>query len=65
MVLPREDAVDEAQDRSRGTFGSSIKWNFTKFLVAPDGATVTRYGPKTEPKAIAEDVAALLEDRAA
>jgi glutathione peroxidase len=53
------------KDRSRGTFGSAIKWNFTKFLVGPDGTTVTRYGPKTEPKAIAEDVAALMQDRAA
>mgnify|MGYP003572976919 FL=1 len=53
------------KDRSSGRFGSSIKWNFTKFLVAPDGTTVTRYGPKTEPKAIAQAVAALLEDAAA
>ena len=53
------------KERSSGRFGSSIKWNFTKFLVAPDGTTVTRYSPKTEPRAIGEDVAALLEDRAA
>ena len=53
------------KERSRGRFGSAIKWNFTKFLVAPDGTTVTRYSPKTEPKTIAQDVAALLEDSAA
>jgi glutathione peroxidase len=28
-----------------------IKWNFEKFLVAPDGAVVARFGPRTEPDA--------------
>jgi glutathione peroxidase len=40
--------------------GSSIKWNFTKFLVAPDGKTVKRYAPKTKPTEIVEDIAPLL-----
>ncbi|MBK9739961.1 MAG: glutathione peroxidase [Actinobacteria bacterium] len=48
--------------RTSGVLGSSVKWNFTKFLVAPDGQTVTRYGPRTEPAAIAPDVTALLEE---
>ncbi len=48
------------KERSRGMLGSSVKWNFTKFLVAPDGTTVTRYGPKTEPAALAGDIEALL-----
>ena len=42
--------------------GSSIKWNFTKFLVAPDGTTVTRYAPKTEPAELTEDIVAVLDE---
>lgn len=34
------------------TFGSGIKWNFTKFLVARDGKTVTRFAPTVEPAAM-------------
>jgi len=37
-----------------------VKWNFTKFLVAPDGRTVRRYAPTTKPEAIAPDIEALL-----
>ena len=28
-----------------------IRWNFEKFLVAPDGTVAARFGPRTEPKA--------------
>ena len=28
-----------------------IQWNFEKFLVAPDGAVVNRFRPRTEPDA--------------
>jgi glutathione peroxidase len=52
---------DFLKDRAGGMLGSSIKWNFTKFLVAPDGTTVKRYAPKTEPKDIQTDIEALLE----
>ena len=43
-----------------GRMGSSIKWNFTKFLVAPDGRAVKRYPPTTKPEAIRADIEALL-----
>ena len=46
--------------RAGGRLGASIKWNFTKFLVAPDGRTVKRYGPSTKPEAIRADIEALL-----
>ena len=46
--------------RARGTLTSAVKWNFTKFLVAPDGVTVQRYRPSTEPSALAADIEALL-----
>ena len=36
-----------------GLLGSeAIKWNFTKFLVARDGETVQRFGPRTTPDAL-------------
>ena len=50
------------KDRTGGLLGSSIKWNFTKFLVAPDGTTVTRYAPKTEPAELTEDIVAVLDE---
>jgi len=44
-----------------GLLGSSIKWNFTKFLVGRDGRVIKRYGPKTEPRAIAADIERALQ----
>ena len=46
--------------RAGGRLGSAIKWNFTKFLIAPDGRSVTRYPPTTKPAAIQGDIEALL-----
>jgi glutathione peroxidase len=47
--------------QKKGVFGSeSIKWNFTKFLVGPDGAVVKRYGSADAPERIEKDVAALI-----
>jgi glutathione peroxidase len=44
-----------------GFLGSeAIKWNFTKFLVGPDGAVIKRYAPQTEPEALEKDIAAAL-----
>ena len=48
------------KERASGILGSSIKWNFTKFLVAPDGRTVTRYAPATKPAEIVDDIEKLL-----
>jgi glutathione peroxidase len=39
-------------------FPGDIPWNFTKFLVAPDGRVVARFGPRTKPED-AEVIAAL------
>jgi glutathione peroxidase len=30
----------------------AVKWNFTKFLVAPDGRTVTRFAPNDAPESL-------------
>jgi glutathione peroxidase len=34
----------------------AIKWNFTKFLIGPDGKVLKRYGPRDEPASIAADI---------
>ena len=39
-----------------GIFGSSIKWNFTKFLVSKDGVPFKRYPPTTKPIEIERDI---------
>jgi glutathione peroxidase len=45
-----------------GVLGTeAIKWNFTKFLVGPDGTVLKRYAPTDKPEAIEKDVAALLK----
>ena len=45
-----------------GLLGSeSIKWNFTKFLVARDGAVFKRYAPQTSPEDLQEDIERLLK----
>jgi glutathione peroxidase len=38
----------------------SIKWNFTKFLVGPDGAVRKRYAPTDKPASLAADIEAAL-----
>ena len=48
------------KSQAGGLMGSRIKWNFTKFLVSPDGRTVTRYAPTVAPAKISDDVAALV-----
>ena len=44
-----------------GLLGSeAIKWNFTKFLVDPEGNVVERYAPQTEPRELAGAIEKLL-----
>ena len=43
-----------------GLLGSSIKWNFTKFLVDRSGKVVGRYAPTATPEAIRKEIEALL-----
>ena len=44
-----------------GLLGStSIKWNFTKFLVGKDGQVVHRYAPQDAPEGLAKDIEAAL-----
>ncbi|MFD2178326.1 glutathione peroxidase [Veronia pacifica] len=44
-----------------GALGTkSIKWNFTKFLIAPGGKVVKRYSPTTKPENLIKDIEALI-----
>ncbi|NNP67271.1 glutathione peroxidase [Acinetobacter sp. Ac_5812] len=45
---------------AKGLLGSSIKWNFTKFLINQNGEVVKRYAPITKPEKIAKDIQKLL-----
>lgn len=40
----------------KGFLTEDIKWNFTKFLVDPDGHVVKRYAPQSSPKKIEDDL---------
>ena len=52
-LTPKADAEGHTGD---------IRWNFEKFLVAPGGEIVARFGPQTEPEApeIASAIEAIL-----
>lgn len=43
-----------------GFLGSRIKWNFTKFLISPEGKPLKRYSPTTKPEDIEKDIERLL-----
>ena len=45
------------KSQKKGLLGSeAIKWNFTKFLVGPDGSVVKRYGSAQTPEQIEKDL---------
>lgn len=43
-----------------GILGSSIKWNFTKFLISREGVPFKRYAPTTRPADMENDIISLL-----
>lgn len=50
------------KSEQKGLLGSeSIKWNFTKFLVGPDGSVLKRYAPTDTPEKIGAELAATLK----
>jgi glutathione peroxidase len=52
---------DWMKKEAKGLMGStSIKWNFTKFLIDREGNVVKRYAPSDKPESIARDIEKLL-----
>lgn len=52
---------DWMKGEAKGLLGStSIKWNFTKFLIDRQGNVVRRYAPADRPERIARDIEKLL-----
>ena len=52
---------DWMKGEAKGLMGStSIKWNFTKFLIDRDGNVVKRFGPQDTPAMIAKHIEKLL-----
>ena len=43
-----------------GLLGSSIKWNFTKFLIDRSGKVVARHAPTVKPEGMTKEIEALL-----
>jgi glutathione peroxidase len=43
-----------------GLLGSSIKWNFTKFLIDRTGQVVARHAPTAKPEGLTREIEALL-----
>ena len=60
---PGEHPLYQHLKRARpGALGTrSIKWNFTKFLVAKDGTVVERFAPMVKPDQLEPAIEALLE----
>lgn len=51
----------ELKKRAPGLLGSkSIKWNFTKFLIADEGRSVERFSSRTSPDSLATQIEAHL-----
>ncbi len=46
--------------KAGGFITDKIKWNFTKFLVSPDGKQIKRYAPITAPKKLEKDIEQML-----
>ncbi|WKA50890.1 glutathione peroxidase [Planococcus liqunii] len=47
-------------DNTKGFLGSSIKWNFTKFLVDGEGNIIGRYSPKDKPESFESEIRKVL-----
>ena len=50
------------KSRTRGLLGSSVKWNFTKFLISRDGKHIVRYAPGTTPESLDKKIAQMLAE---
>jgi glutathione peroxidase len=48
------------KNEKSGLLGSSVKWNFTKFLIDRRGRVVARHAPTTKPESLTREIEALL-----
>ena len=48
------------KENSKSLLGGTVKWNFTKFLISPDGKSIKRYSPNITPENIRADVLEIL-----
>lgn len=48
------------KDAQKGFLVSTIKWNFTKFLVDREGQVVARFGPKETPLSFEDEIIKVL-----
>ncbi|MGL5224654.1 MAG: glutathione peroxidase, partial [Aeromonas sp.] len=48
------------QQKSGVLGSSSIKWNFTKFLIDQKGNVVDRFAPQTKPESLTEQIRLML-----
>lgn len=49
------------RSQAKGLMGDKIKWNFTKFLIDPQGNVIKRYAPIVSPLKIKGDIEKLLK----
>lgn len=49
------------KDQLPGKLGKRVKWNFTKFLVTPEGKPFKRYAPTTKLVTVEKDIQALID----
>jgi hypothetical protein len=50
------------KSKLKGSFGSFIKWNFTKFICNKNGIPIKRFGPTTPPSAMEDMIGGLLNE---
>lgn len=48
------------KEKTKNILGEDIKWNFTKFLISPDGNTIKRYTPTVKPSRMEKDIEEML-----
>ncbi|MBR5782139.1 MAG: glutathione peroxidase [Bacteroidales bacterium] len=48
------------KEKTKNILGEDIKWNFTKFLVSPDGKKIKRYAPTVKPSRLEKDIEDML-----
>lgn len=48
------------KEKTKNILGEDIKWNFTKFLISPDGKKIKRYAPTVKPSRMEKDIEEML-----